>query len=87
MHANTSQNLDVAVGERTEVAHQVHLVNFSLMPQRSTRVSESRVGSASGFVTFVRSLMPVHMLVPFTDHSVFADCHLHLGSRLGGTKL
>lgn len=87
MHANTSPKLDVAVGERTEVAQQVHLVNFSLMPQQSTRVSEYRVEFASGFGAFVRSLMPVHMLVPFTDHSMFADCHVHLGSRLGGTKL
>lgn len=47
----------------------MHLVHLALVPEEAARVGESRVEFAPSFATLVRTLLPVHVLVPFA-HSL-----------------
>jgi hypothetical protein len=60
-------------------------MNFALMSQKAARVGETRILFTPRLVAFVRSVVLVHVLVPFTqtlENGVFTDTALMVAVNL-----
>ena len=63
----------------------MHFVNFALMSQKAARAGEARILFTPRLVAFVRSVVLVHMLVPFTqtlENGILADAALMVAVNL-----